>query len=139
MQSTTLFLLEYAVYHIVFAGVCSLPHCFCWSMQSHPHQHIVLVVQIHWLSLAIRLYRRSFLCGPLDCIECPHGDDAGLYWSASTSVFMCKSLQENLTFWVSRYFTRSAQYVMFILFEWFVKWETTCCTGVVLLNQNLFK
>ena len=44
---------------------------------------------------------------------------------------MCKSPKENVTLWVRPYFSSDPPWVLFVLLEWFLRWEARGCIAAI--------
>ena len=86
------------------------------------------------LSFIICPYHPSFLAGPLDCIQCPHGTDIYIYKSLLHGqhwhVHLLESSRENCLR-VCPCFS-NAQHVLFIFLGCSVWWEACGCTAALL-------
>ena len=92
-----------------------------------------------WLSLSLSLslcicpYYPSLQAGLPNYILFLHSADVNIFLLvANTGASMCcKSIEEHYL-WVRPCFANNAPYVLFVLFAWFLRWEVSGCTTVVL-------
>ena len=104
-----------------------LPHC------SDILYIIIIIIiksrwqeRVHWLSLAIRPYHPSLRVGTDGCILCAYRGDVsrtllvGQHWY----VYVQESIRER-HFWVRPCISIGILHVLFVLLEWFVKWEVS--------------
>ena len=93
---------------------------------SENHQ-IVLIVHIS-LTVSICPYH-PFLLGPPNYIQCPH--KVSSWWLANTGVSMCRGPQKNASYELILA-SPAVPHILFVLLEWFVRWEVSGRTAAVL-------
>ena len=105
-------------------------HAFLSNINHHHHHRVVLTAQ---RSLTLSCYP-SLSVGLLACILCPHRIDIkkiSLLISQHLYIHVLESIREHCL-WVYPCSSISTLCVLFILLEWFVRWEPSGHTVAVL-------
>ena len=86
------------------------------------------------VSLTLCPYYPSFLAVPTNYIQCLHRANVNLCWLVITGTSMNRSPIGECHLWVHPYFSNSGLHVLFILLEWFVRWDVSGHTADILLG-----
>ena len=102
-----------------------------WNNWYHLHDHHD--VPTAWISLTTHPNRSSLLMSPLEGTQCPNRADECKFLPGQLKlVCPCRESIRECRLWVHLYFPTSAQQVFLLFLGWFVRWEVSGRTTVIL-------